>query len=310
MERVKPDVVFKNFWRDNDRFASLFNTVVFEGKEVIRPESLQEVDTEVSNLIEFKGYKETLIKTRDVVKKSAFGVDFVILGLESQMNIHYAMPLRVMLYDALGYLKEYQDLSRKKKQLSTKQSAGEFLSGMSRSDRLHPIISIVIYYGEMPWDGPFCLKDMIIDVPEEITKAFSDYRMNLMQVRESSKYHFSNEDVQTVFEISEYILEGRFDEIEKKYINHDIKAELAVMIGTITESDHIVQQAARGKGGMMNMCTALEKLEKRGIEQGIVQRTKEIVIRMLRSGADNAFIKEITELKEEDIEKLRREIQM
>lgn len=106
MERLKPDVIFKNFWRDNGRFASLFNTVVFEGKEVIHPESLQEVDTEVSNLIELKeGYKETLVKSRDVIKKSAFGVDFVILGIESQKKTHYAMPLRVMLYDALGYLK-------------------------------------------------------------------------------------------------------------------------------------------------------------------------------------------------------------
>lgn len=84
MKQLKPDVVFKNFWRDNGWFASLFNTVVFEGKEVIHPESLQEVNTEVSNLIELKdGYKATLVKSRDVIKKSAFGVDFVILGVES-----------------------------------------------------------------------------------------------------------------------------------------------------------------------------------------------------------------------------------
>ena len=51
---------------------------------MVHPESLQVVNTEVSNLIELKdGYKATLVKSRDVIKKSAFGVDFVILGIES-----------------------------------------------------------------------------------------------------------------------------------------------------------------------------------------------------------------------------------
>ena len=46
--KIKPDIIFKEFWRQNDRFASLFNTVVFEGEEVIKPEELSELDTDVS----------------------------------------------------------------------------------------------------------------------------------------------------------------------------------------------------------------------------------------------------------------------
>ncbi len=117
---------------------------------MIHPESLQEVDTEVSNLIEFKEYKETLQRARDVVKKTAYGIDFVILGIESQMKTHYAMPLRMMLYDALGYLKEYQELSRRNKRAGDKISVEEFLSALRKKDRLHPIISVVVYYGEEP----------------------------------------------------------------------------------------------------------------------------------------------------------------
>lgn len=330
MEKLKPDVVLKDFWRDNERFASLFNAVVFHGTEVIHPENLQEVDTEVSNVIELKGYKETLEKSRDVVKKTAHGVDFVILGIESQMKTHYAMPLRVMLYDALGYLKEYQEISRSNRKTGDKMTVEEFLSALRKNDRLHPIISIVIYYGENPWDGPLSLKDMIVDMPNEIADVFSDYRMNLMQVRESSKYHFSNEDVRTVFEISEYIFEEKFDEIQKKYEHRDIKAELAIVIGTITESAHIIDQAVEQEGGFINMCSALEKLEKRGIEQGIErgieqgiergiergikqgieQERKEIVLQMLRKGMDRDLIKEITGVDEATIEELRKETLM
>ena len=41
---VKSDVIFKEFWRNNERFADLFNAVVFGGREVIKPEILQEID--------------------------------------------------------------------------------------------------------------------------------------------------------------------------------------------------------------------------------------------------------------------------
>lgn len=48
----------------------LFNVVVFGGKEVIKPDALQEMDTDVSSVIQMKDYKETLTRTRDVIKKA------------------------------------------------------------------------------------------------------------------------------------------------------------------------------------------------------------------------------------------------
>ena len=91
IENTKTDVIFKEFWRQNERFADLFNTVIFKGKEVIRPEKLSEMDTDVSGTIEMKDYKETLTRTRDVVKKAANDTDFVILGIENQRKIHYGI---------------------------------------------------------------------------------------------------------------------------------------------------------------------------------------------------------------------------
>ena len=88
---IKPDVIFKNFWRDSGHFASLFNTVIFGGKTVIQPESLKELDTDVSNVIKSGKYEESLTRTRDVVKKAVHDTDFVILGIENQRKIHYGI---------------------------------------------------------------------------------------------------------------------------------------------------------------------------------------------------------------------------
>ena len=41
MGNTKDDVIFKEFWRSNERFADLFNVVVFGGKEVIKPDALR-----------------------------------------------------------------------------------------------------------------------------------------------------------------------------------------------------------------------------------------------------------------------------
>ena len=300
---IKPDVIFKDFWRENDRFASLFNTVVFGGKEVIKPEELSELDTDVSNVIELGEYKETLTRARDVIKRAAYGVDFVIMGIENQTRVHYGMPLRVMLYDSLGYLKECRELARQHQKDGDKATPDEFLSGLHRDDRLHPIISIVIYYNEKPWDGPKSLKDLVVEMPEEIDRAFSNYQMNLLQVGESERYHFNNEDVQDVFETARHIYKGEFDQVKTMFGNRNVKSDVGAMIGVMTDSNLIIERAYESKGGM-NMCTALEKLEEKGREEG----KREMIFAFLKAGAELRVIKEASGLSEEEIEKLRKEI--
>lgn len=280
---IKPDVIFKNFWRDNGHFASLFNTVVFGGKTVIQPETLKELDTDVSNVIKSGKYEESLTRTRDLVKKAAHGTDFVILGIENQRKIHYGMPLRVMIYDALSYLKECQEIAGEHKEAGDKATAEEFLSGLHKGDRLHPIITIVLYYDEKPWDGAQSLKDMIGDMPSEVSGAFSDYRMNLLQVRETSQYHFDNEDVQTIFEITRYIYQGEFAKVKKFYGGKTVKSDVGAVIGVMTDSSLIVEEALESEGGM-NMCTALEKLEEKGREEGRLEMKQETVLSMANLG--------------------------
>lgn len=265
---IKPDTVLKNFWRDNARFADLFNAVLFAGENVIKPETLEESDTDISGILKFSGHTETLQKILDVVKKSAYGVDFVILGLENQQHIHYAMPLRVMIGDALGYLKEYESVVKKNKEAGQWKSSEEFLSGFHREDRLHPSVTICVYYGEKNWDGPHTLKDMLT-IPEKLQPVINDYKMNLIQVRESESFQFHNADVQTVFDVSRHILKGDYEKITDLYSGQEIDSELGLVIGAITESRELMNHALERKGGRMNMCSALEQLKREGVEEGL-----------------------------------------
>lgn len=266
--KIKTDTILKNFWRDNTRFADLFNAVLFDGNSVIKPDELEEADTDISSIIKFNGHAETLQKILDVVKKSALGIDFVILGLENQQHVHLGMPLRLMVGDALGYLKEYEEIVKRNKGEKAWESTEEFLSGFRKEDRLHPMVTICVYYGEEMWDGPMSLTDML-NIPEELRAIVNDYRMNLIQVRESEQLKFQNRDVHTVFEVSRNIFKKDYEKIEDIYREREIDSELGLVIGAITESKELIAHALERKGGRMNMCTALEELKKEGIEQGI-----------------------------------------
>ena len=267
--KIKPDTILKNFWRDNGHFADLFNAVFFNGEQVLKPQDLTEADTDVSSMLKFNGHAETVQKILDVVKKTAYGVDFVLWGLENQAKIHYAMPLRHMVGDAFSYMKEYDEIAAVNKKNGDFHSADEFLSGFKKTDRLHPVISLCVYYGESKWDGPFSLKDML-EIPEKIEPLVSDYRMNLVQVRSSGELCFSDPDVNMVFDMSRLIYARDYAKIKEVYSDHDIPADLGVVIGAITESQKLINHALEleQRGGKINMCNALEELRQEGVEEG------------------------------------------
>ncbi|MCC8102226.1 MAG: hypothetical protein LIP11_08195 [Clostridiales bacterium] len=312
-DNTKADVRLKDFWRDNGRFADLFNAVLFDGQEILKPDALEEADTDVSGVIQLKKYQESLVRARDVVKKTAYGADFVIWGIENQQRVHYASPLRTLLYDGLGYLKEYNEITRQRKEDSEQKTEDEFLSKMRKEDRLHPIFSITVYYGEKEWDGPLCLRDMIVDMPEPMANLFSDYKMNLVQVRDSDKYIFNNEDVKTVFDISREFFKGDVETVKERYKDKKLQPELIAVIGKITDSAFLMQ---KGKGRReLTMCSVLEQFEQKSIEkgeklgigQGIMQRDRELIHKWTALGYKTHEIADLLGRSEEEVRVVQAE---
>ena len=309
------DVTLKTFWRDNEHFADLFNATVFNGKQVLKPDKLTEMDTDVSATIHSKSYNESITRNRDVVKKMSDGVEFNILGLEIQDKTHYAMPLRTMTYDALGYIKEYNDIKKHHKlNKDSFCSPEEFLSGINKSDRFHPIITLVLYYGESLWDGPTCLSDMMISMSDNIKEYFSDYKLNLVQILDSDKYTFYNEDVRDIFYIARSIYNKDIDAILSKYKTRNVDNEVMKLISVLTATPQIMNLCKPNEqGGKVNMCKAMEELKaewqnesrnegiNKGIKLGIDSEKINSIISMLEFGVTREQI--LTKYTKEDLEK-------
>ncbi len=77
----------------------------------------------------------------------------MLLGIENQTEVHYAMPVRNMLYDAMQYNQQVADTAAKHKEEKSRRdkqkqkiSNAEFLSGFHKDDKLIPVITLVLFF--------------------------------------------------------------------------------------------------------------------------------------------------------------------
>ena len=105
----------KEYFADNERFADLCNYVLYGGRCVIKAENLEERDTTE-----------------------------VLTALGLSLNIHYAMPVKNMIYDALAYGKQVREVAKKHRREHDTETPDEFLSGFTANDRLIPVITITV----------------------------------------------------------------------------------------------------------------------------------------------------------------------
>ena len=159
------DTVTKEYMRSNKVFADAFNYLIYDGEQVVKSALLQELDTtEIAipfALDENENSAEDVVqKYRDVLKSAVImqdaEVSYILLGVENQTEIHYAMPVRNIIYDALQYGKQISEVAKRHKSKGDRKghNKGEYLSGFYKEDRIRPVITLVVHFGADEWDGP------------------------------------------------------------------------------------------------------------------------------------------------------------
>ena len=162
---------------------------------MVKPEYLTDLNTSEMKTFGMEQREvEAVWKNRDILKSYGNELFLAILGIENQSNVHYAMPLRNMLYDALNY-EQQRAVLQKEHRKSGDLYGSRYISGLSENDRLIPVFTLVIYYGEKPWDGPKNLQDLP-DIPpelEEYRDKLADYKINLLDIHSMDPEIYSGE---------------------------------------------------------------------------------------------------------------------
>ena len=281
-QRLKPDVVLKNYWRDNRRFADLFNAVLFGGRQVIRAQELADLDTDESAVIQHRGHAESIQAARDSIKvcklSAARGTELVLLGNEGQEHIHYAMPVRIMGYDYGSYKKQYEANAQKYRREGG-PDRDEYLSRMGREDRFIPVITIVIYYGEKPWDGAVSLHGML-KIPAGLKKYVNDYRVTLIEARNHDLV-FHNRDNADLFRLLGFFLDEGISKAEARKKAIQYSEEHGTDRSVIMTAAGIANSGIDGeaiKEGGTGMYAVFEEVMQEGIEKGIEKGKAEGIV--------------------------------
>jgi hypothetical protein len=274
------DTAAIEYFADNEIFADAFNYYFFGSRKVIKPEELQPLDSAQAATIFGTRGKVPVKRYRDILKlakKTDKGV-FVLLGMELQSEIDYGMTVRNMLYDALSYdaqikaienqhehqKKSEQNVNNDNAGLTSEQSvnnikgecrnsSAEFLSGMTKEDKLKPVITLVINLSGKPWDGPRELCDLL-DIKDDALRQFlNNYTLHIispdmMNDEEFLKFNTMCGFVLNVikYEHDEYGLAASINEnYSDTSINIDDKTEQ--FLSTVTDIEVLREELKKNK---------------------------------------------------------------
>ena len=245
------DAVTKQYMKENTVFADAFNFLLYNGENVIQPQTLRELDTAevvIPFTVDDKGKKQAqaVQKYRDILKMIKVMTDdkaaYVLFGVEAQTDIHYAMPVRNVIYDALQYGRQVTEISKR-----NRKNSGQT---MAVTD-----------------------KGLLQHIP--------DYRIKLIDPAgidsdEMDKFHTS------LREVLSYIKYSKDADKLAEYMNHNQRME-HLEVGAAQVIKEVTNTKFQIPKGMeeVNMCEAIEVLMKRreteGITQGKLSLLKELV---------------------------------
>ena len=308
---MRADTITKDYVKDAGVFADIFNYYIYGGRQVILPEQLTERDsTKIALPYGADGAVVPVQKFRDVQKLYAAMTDgkmeYVLYGAENQAEIHYAMPVKNNLYDALEYAGQVEEAAKShRKEMKRKKeegesfaeecgktpSPGEFLSGFWVEDRLIPSITVTIFFGSEEWDGPLSLFEMMDVSDPDVLACMDNYHVRLiapaqMTDEEIMKFQSSLREVMLFIKYSKdkenlsrvlVTNEKRFRELERR---------AADVIETITNSGIKYDESEE----VVDVCQAIREIRmeerKIGEQDGELKKAREAAENLHEMGLD------------------------
>jgi hypothetical protein len=309
------DTITKDYMGQPEQFADLFNGYCFKGKEVIHPEDLREMDT-TSIVLPYgaDGAVSPQQKDRDLLKmllKTDGKVAYCLLGVENQSEIHTAMPVRDLLYDAITLAKQVEQAAKSyRKAHDGGQDTAEFLSGFHRGDRILPVVTVVVHWGTDDWDMPLTLREMYPEgISPEIMQYVADYKVNLVSpsLMSDEELDIFQSDLREVLKFIKY---SKDKQSMQKLVDRDPKykslnREAARTISVCANVDFKIPEGEEP----IDMCKAIEDMKDDARKEGFAESQSQMAMKMLKKNEPVEKIMEYTSLSDQQIQELALKIQ-
>lgn len=298
----KINTITKDYMSNPKYFADSFNYYLFDGQQVIKPDNLQVLDPTEMTIIPQTTSEELVEKIRDVLKQCILMTDekvtYLLLGIENQADIHYAMPVRNMIYDALNYGKQVSDTAKKHRKKNDLKGSGEFLSGFTKDDKLKPLITLTIYFGSEDWDAPRSLKEMFEETDESILRFVEDYKLHLIIPNEIQDFSKFTTDFGKVMKyIAAASNKSTLWEIRQNEAFHKVNAETARLLNVCTQSNIPIDNDKEE----INVSKGVEELR----EDGRMEGRNSLILDALQSGRSAEEISDFLKIPLEEVKAIQ-----
>jgi len=279
------DTVTKEYMQDAEIFADAFNYLIFDGEQVVKAERLHEMDT-TSIVIPFgdDAKPELVQKYRDVLKMMTAMQDenaaYVIFGVENQSELNYCMPVRNGLYDMIQYSRQVEEAARLHREAKNHgESTAEFLSGFHKTDKLIPVITLVVFWNPDEWTAPRTLYEMMNVKDKRYLAYVPDYKINLISPAEIEDFGKFHTELSTAMKFLKYSSDKKK---LKKVLSEDksfesVTRKTADLLNIVTGANLKIE--GNSEGGV-NMCKAIEEIK----NDAVAEKDFENIKRMLGMG--------------------------
>ena len=267
------DVIEREYFKNNNIFASLFNYYLFDGKEIIKEDELKELDTTLVTT------NPILKRERDIYKKAILKTDgkksYLLLGIENQTSEDSKMVIRNMIYDSLSYHNQIQNIENNSKNDKIKV-------------KIYPVITLVIYYSHKRWTGKKNLYSMLEIKDNNLKKYISNYKLNIIEPyrMEESDFNKLNNDLGLLFEFIKN--SGDKDKLIEHVVKNDkyrkVRKETVELINAVTNANINVEEK-----DVIDMCKAIEDLKAEGKLEGITEGENRATVNNIKTMNKNGF---------------------
>lgn len=216
-----------------------------------------------------------------------------------------------MMYDANEYGKQAAKIRRKVRKCRDITKA-EFLSGFTKTHRLHPCVIIVLYYGD-DWNGSRNLLGLMdfAGIPEELQALVNDYKICLVEVKKLTDEQMGlfQTDVKQVFQMIKYA--GDRKKLAKLVAEdasyHEMDEDAYDMAAAYMKAAGVIEKKQYTKGGKVDMGNGFLDVVEECRQEGSSQKCAVIVRNMLLRGMPDSDICSIAECDTDFVEQVRRE---
>lgn len=257
--------------------ADLYNGCLYDGRKEILPYQLADMQRVYHEERHGRdGKKRRSRRERDAAKVLCRGGHFMIIAAELQDKLHYCMPLRCMEYDAEDLRRQLRRLKESYRRNGGLETAEEYLSGIKKTDRLIPVVTILLYHGEGKWTSASRLSDMLdlTGMDAAMKGLMNEYRLHVFNLTDLDENKFETGLRELIGMVKrkddeeELLAYCRENAERLSGLDEDTYDLICTMLNKKTLIMNKDSSRNR-KEDTVNMCKALDDLERHSKEKGI-----------------------------------------